>query len=280
MTVPGIYRRTSMNENRADIGADTRWLSYGELADIRGIGRESAIRIARRHRWARRSGNDGTVRVAVPRSFLEAKSRDRPDDPRDNTGDSPPDISRLIKALEGQTEALKGQMGVVEAHNVTLRDQAAVAEQRAARADERVDQVLADLRAERAALQSLQAESAAAGRRLQEQITALERQLEAAMTIDTGALQQSAWAGEDSSDQSAGADPAHQVERLWSAHRRAEARLEQARGLDTGNDGQPVAEPTASGDERQAETPTEADPSIERQRRRWWRRLLRRSSSA
>jgi hypothetical protein len=43
-----------------------RWLSYDELAESRGISRPSAIRLARRRKWARMEGNDGTARVAVP----------------------------------------------------------------------------------------------------------------------------------------------------------------------------------------------------------------------
>jgi len=57
---------------------ETRWLSYSELARIRGTSRESATRIVRKHHWPKRPGNDGTVRVSVPVSFLEARRRDPP----------------------------------------------------------------------------------------------------------------------------------------------------------------------------------------------------------
>jgi hypothetical protein len=43
-----------------------RWLSYSELAEIRGIGRESAVKLVQRERWRRMPGNDRTVRVLVP----------------------------------------------------------------------------------------------------------------------------------------------------------------------------------------------------------------------
>ena len=63
-----------------DDQSETRWLSYRELAKIRGTRRESAIRITRNHHWPKSRGNDGTVRVAVPVSFLEAKQRNSADD--------------------------------------------------------------------------------------------------------------------------------------------------------------------------------------------------------
>jgi hypothetical protein len=43
---------------------DTRWVSYTELAEARGISRESAIRIARRRKWPKRPfrGNSSPAR--------------------------------------------------------------------------------------------------------------------------------------------------------------------------------------------------------------------------
>ena len=45
---------------------DDRWMSYREHGLARGISRASAARLAHRHRWRRRTDNDGTVRVLVP----------------------------------------------------------------------------------------------------------------------------------------------------------------------------------------------------------------------
>jgi hypothetical protein len=55
------------------VGEDGRWLSYSELAQARGIRRATAIRITRRNRWRKQTGNDGTVRVLVPEDW-EARS--------------------------------------------------------------------------------------------------------------------------------------------------------------------------------------------------------------
>lgn len=51
---------------------DTRWLSYDELAKLRGITRDAAKRLSFRRKWGRTRGNDNTSRVAVPTAELEA----------------------------------------------------------------------------------------------------------------------------------------------------------------------------------------------------------------
>ena len=50
-----------------------RWLGYSELAELRGISKASATRMAFRYRWRRQEGNDGTARVFVPLSALHGK---------------------------------------------------------------------------------------------------------------------------------------------------------------------------------------------------------------
>src|SRR3954469_6950386 len=52
--------------------SDVVWLSYSELSERLGIGRQSARQLAIRKRWTRRPGNDGQARVGVP---LEALTR-------------------------------------------------------------------------------------------------------------------------------------------------------------------------------------------------------------
>src|SRR3954465_1861149 len=62
---------------RADIpedAKDTRWMSYGEIAQLRGTDTESAIRLVRRRKWPKRQANDGTVRVAIPADVLRDMS--------------------------------------------------------------------------------------------------------------------------------------------------------------------------------------------------------------
>jgi hypothetical protein len=58
--------RDAGNDYQDDVGEDVRWLSYGELAEARGISTASAIRLVFRRKWRRQDGNDGIVKVAVP----------------------------------------------------------------------------------------------------------------------------------------------------------------------------------------------------------------------
>jgi hypothetical protein len=46
--------------------ADGTWLTYAELAALRGIDRQSAARLTFRRHWRRQKDNRGTVRVFVP----------------------------------------------------------------------------------------------------------------------------------------------------------------------------------------------------------------------
>ena len=47
-----------------------RWLTYAELAVLRGITRESAVRMAQRNHWRRRRNNRGEALVMVPDDAL------------------------------------------------------------------------------------------------------------------------------------------------------------------------------------------------------------------
>ena len=53
-------------DSTADDAADGQWMSYGELAAIRGIDRTSALKLALRHHWRKQRDNRGVVRVLVP----------------------------------------------------------------------------------------------------------------------------------------------------------------------------------------------------------------------
>jgi len=67
-----------MADSEEDDRKDTRWLSYDELTRVRGIDRESAIRLVRRKQWAKRAGNDGSIRVAIPQDVLLDAQTGRP----------------------------------------------------------------------------------------------------------------------------------------------------------------------------------------------------------
>lgn len=59
-----------MGDSRDDDGGDTRWMTYAELAQARGVKEPAAVRLVQRQKWERRKGNDGAARIAVPLSEL------------------------------------------------------------------------------------------------------------------------------------------------------------------------------------------------------------------
>ena len=49
-----------------DNEGDTRWMTYAELAQARGIKEPAAVRLVQRRGWERHQANDGAARIAVP----------------------------------------------------------------------------------------------------------------------------------------------------------------------------------------------------------------------
>jgi chromosome segregation ATPase len=88
-----------------DTDADGRWMTYEELAEVRGIDRHSARRLASRLKWRRQKDNQQIVRVYVPLSRTEPDRRHR-----DMPADNPQDISRAISVMEAAIGALREQL--------------------------------------------------------------------------------------------------------------------------------------------------------------------------
>ena len=147
-------------DSHQDMTGDARWLTYGQLATVRRISRGSAVRLARRMKWARQAGNDGFARVLVPVAWQEPagdRTRDNPDDTHE---EGPRDFDASVAfqaALIAVREAHAGEIASLQSHaNIAgsfaaelrsrLDEQAAVAaelrrELEAAKADvERVEQ--------------------------------------------------------------------------------------------------------------------------------------------
>ena len=109
------------------VEGSTRWLTYDDTGAALGITTESAKRLAMRHRWPRRPGNDGKALVAVPEERIaQAATGDRADDGRrDDTGEGGPggagvtggapddsrgDARALIGYLERRVDELTDQL--------------------------------------------------------------------------------------------------------------------------------------------------------------------------
>lgn len=110
-------------------------MAYSELAHIRGISKESAIRLVRRERWRKLPGNEvgGAVRVFVPEDWLKPV---REEPPPVNSTPILPDRSEDFRHLAAGWEQAV----------ILARLRAEVAEARADRAEIRADQADTDRR--------------------------------------------------------------------------------------------------------------------------------------
>ena len=106
--VSGHDRRQT---GRSQHGRRSGWLldDFTELAEARGIDRQSARRLVNRTQWRRQKDNQGIVRVYVPfgregRQRREMPARTSADTPAVITADVTADISRAITVLETRAE--------------------------------------------------------------------------------------------------------------------------------------------------------------------------------
>lgn len=122
---------------------DIRWMSYAELAAARGISTASAIRLARRRKWLRQMGNDGTARVAIP------DGEDRP--PGESRGDDRADITEAITGMAAAIAALTAARDEARSDAMRERERADALQ---ARLDARPPEFTAWLRGSLARLRS------------------------------------------------------------------------------------------------------------------------------
>jgi hypothetical protein len=104
----------------ADDDADSRWMSYAELAEARRITAASAIRLVLRRGWRRQVDNQGIMRALVPLKWSEpAPGKDI--DPGGHFG-------RAIAALEASVVTLSERAEAAERALQTERQRADRAE--------------------------------------------------------------------------------------------------------------------------------------------------------
>jgi len=119
-----------------DTAGTERWLTYDELAALRGIKRIGAVRLVQRHKWRRQAGNDGLARVLVPRDALEPVRRT-------DAGTSAPTVDHRDRVVDGTPAAGISAPDIA----VQLAVQLEQANQRADEANRRADASNADCRA-------------------------------------------------------------------------------------------------------------------------------------
>src|SRR5215472_1650148 len=84
----------------SDADGGAQWLTYKQLADLRGIKPRAAVRLSQRRGWRRQPGNDGATRVLVPDDMLETSQRPSQDDVAGDGRATPSLIARSVAALE------------------------------------------------------------------------------------------------------------------------------------------------------------------------------------
>lgn len=111
----------------AEEAADSRWMTYAELATARHITTSSAIKLVVRRRWRRQKDNHGTMRALVP-----------------------PECCEPMRARHSDSDAsVRDAISVLAASVTVLRERAEAAETTARMERERADRALQARDAER-----------------------------------------------------------------------------------------------------------------------------------
>jgi hypothetical protein len=139
-----------------EASGEGKWFSYADLGRIRGIGRESAVKLVHREGWRRIKGNDGAARILVPLDWLKPARRVGAELPPERT----PEVSRMAIVLEAAVAALGERAEAAERRAERAEQARDAAEHRAAH--EREDMLDAESRARRAVTEQQVAESRAA----------------------------------------------------------------------------------------------------------------------
>jgi hypothetical protein len=113
-------------------------MTFAELAAARGIGKDSAITLVRRHGWRRQRDNQGHVIALVPLTWAEPEGEGRADNPLAGQPDSQPDTPADRTVLAGALAALEDAL-------MTANARADEAGKRAETALARADRTLAQL---------------------------------------------------------------------------------------------------------------------------------------
>ena len=144
-----------MLDTKATTTAHTHWLTYAELAERLGITGDSARNLVRRRQWTRQPGNDGTMRIGVPKDYLDERDMEEALPSPTEPPIDPPIVAAIIPPVEVDTEG--GTVAALEAHIQTLKE---IADRERGRGDterDRADAERARAEAERARADELAA---------------------------------------------------------------------------------------------------------------------------
>ncbi len=101
--------------------ADSRWMTYTELAQARRIATSSAIKLVVRRGWRRQKDNHGTMRALVPPAWSDPAAG--------RSFDADAHVSHAISALEASVAALRERAEAAENTGRIERERADRAQQ-------------------------------------------------------------------------------------------------------------------------------------------------------
>ena len=176
---------------------ETRWVTYAELARIRCIGRESAVKLVQREGWRRQPGNGRSVRALVPVEWLK---------PAKIGEGTPEGFGEVLTFAKERTEAADLRAEQAEAARMAAEARADTEHVRANRAEThakaeraRADQAEVKADAERdkaAAVERLLAQTVATHNRIAVEVEALREADRARRAAGRMARLRAAWRGE------------------------------------------------------------------------------------
>lgn len=164
-----------------DRDASHVWLSYAEAAEVLGISARAVEGRAYRGHWEKQRGNDGTVRLAVPRGDMEATKR--VETPTNKPTHGPTNNNLLAELKVAHEEAvglIKQRAEAAEARLAAVEQERAEARERAARLEGELEGMKLGVEHQHAELAQMRREVAEAHNRAvvaeQQVIEATERQ--------------------------------------------------------------------------------------------------------
>src|SRR5215469_9586868 len=138
-----------------------RWVTFAELAALRGTSKRAAVMLVRRHGWRRQRNNAGHTLALVPATWLAHAADDQADDGADHSADhSSADVVPMLAALQSTFDAAlsalrDGHTAEVSALQVTHASEVRALRTELAEAETRVGRAAAEAQSAREAADDL-----------------------------------------------------------------------------------------------------------------------------
>jgi chromosome segregation ATPase len=153
-----------------------RWMTFAELATIRGISKLSAVALVRRHGWRRQRDNQGHMTALVPAAWADTEPTNELTDQAVDKGD----VSLTARSLAALEDAIAALRAAKDSEIATLHSVIDGLRASIARAEDRAGRAETDRDAERVRADRAEADRSEDRRRaddLRDRLTAMQEQL-------------------------------------------------------------------------------------------------------